>query len=438
MRNLDRSFSRAAFCAPLLVCLSMMGLRSSLWGQIGGYGYGYGSGRYGYGSNAQGVQGGTRSNPYVPRGTRSGAQTPFPVGGGRGLGLPQIGGGAPVRLPTYGGKSGTQAPFPFLPSLEGRGGQGAAKSQAKNLERWPSFVTIGGPGKVPFAEAKIRNPKTAVLFRTVDRVLVRPRGELAFYPLAFWDKKRVLASGSKIRVLGSGRYLLLFSDGTRLDVLREGTLSLDRIDRKGLELSMDVRGRASFKLGLRKLRIQLPDGTLLVAQKGGFRIDRVFRDGPGADDRSHSFLRIRNAGASLEIQPSGGTLAPIKLRPFWQVLLPLLENGEKTAPLEQRLQGKEALFRADSWVRFRALEGGRLEARASGSKGRVRLGEVQFSIPSGQTLVLDPLLGAPFSGGRPVRESFGKPAPTKTKSQTEPRPSGRTRPSNHPTNKKGN
>ncbi len=415
MRNLDRGNFRAVSLASVLVCLSMALLGVPLWGQIGGYGYG--AGRYGYGSNAQGVQGGTRSNPYVPGGKSSGGQVPFPVGGGRGLGLPQIGGGAPVRLPGYGGRAGVQTPFPFVPSLGEKGAQGASKTRMKNLERWPSFVTIGGPGKVPFAEAKIRNPKQAVLFRAVDRVLVRPRGELAFYPLAFWDKKRVLTSGSEIRVLGSGRYLLLFSDGTRLDVLREGALSLDRIDTKGLELSIKVMGRASFKLGLRKLRVKLPDGTVLVAKNGAFRIDRIFRDGPGAEDRSHSFLRIRNAGASLEVQPSGGVLAPIQVRPFWQVLLPLLESEHKGLPLEQRLQGKEELLRADSWVRFRALQGGRLEARTVESKGRVRLGSVQFSIPTGQTLVLDPLLGTPFSGGRPVRA---------------------TKPSKHPANKKRN
>ncbi len=382
----------------------MVSFPPSLQGQTNGYG------QYGYGVNRQGSQGGRQPNPYVPSQAGKGGQTPFPVGGRQGVGIPGIGGGAPVRLPGFGGQLPTQNPFPFLPSLGGKGSQGAAPARGTNLERWPSFVTIGGPGKVPFAEAKIRNPKQAVLFRAVDRVLVRPRGERAFYPLAFWDKKRILSPGSEIRVLGMGRYLLLFSDGTRLDVLREGALRLDRIDRKGLELSMEVKGRATFKLGLRKLRLKLPDGTLLVAEKGAFRIDRLFRDGPGMEDRSHSFLRIRNAGASLEVQPSGGVLAPFKLRPFWQVLLPLLEKGEPGAPLDQRLQGKEALLRADSWVRFRSLGGGRLEAKAMGSKGRVRMGGVQFSIPPGKTLLLDPLLGTPFSGGRPVKEGQNPPA----------------------------
>ncbi|HHI79671.1 MAG TPA: hypothetical protein ENK02_06795 [Planctomycetes bacterium] len=394
------------------------------------YGYGYGYGRYGYGQygygGAPGAQG-TQPNPYVPTKTGAQGQSPFPVGGGQGLRLPGVGGGFPVRLPGLGGQgSGAQSPFPFLPSLGGREEQGKTRPQTRNLERWPSFVTMGGPGKVPFEEAKIRNPKRAVLFRTVDRVLVRPRGERAFYPLAFWDKKRVLASGSQIRVLGSGRYLLLFSDGTRMDVLREGALDLDRIDRKGLELSMKVRGRVQIKLGLRKLRLKLSDGTVLVAKGGSFRIDRIFRDGPGAGDRSRAFLRIRNGDASLEVQPSGALIAPFKIRPFWQVLLPLLEEGVDEAVLDQKLQGKEAQVQADSWVRFRSLRGGKLEARAEGAEGRLRLGGVQFSIPPGKTLILDPLLGAPFSGGRPVRarasgsSSASKPSPKNTGNPISP------------------
>jgi hypothetical protein len=74
-----------------------------------------------------------------------------------------------------------------------------------------------------------------------------------------------------------------------------------------------------------------------------------------------------------------------------------------------------------------------LEARAEESKGRVRLGSVLFSIPPRKTLILDPLLGTPFSGGRPVQETSSS-----SSSKTGSPPKSKPRSTTLPTKKKGN
>ncbi|PIE22197.1 MAG: hypothetical protein CSA62_13465 [Planctomycetota bacterium] len=348
------------------------------------------------------------------------AGTGLPLFYGRGFaggGILPIGGGLSLQLPGL-------APGELGPALDPR------RTQPRSEERWPSWVEIGGAGRRGLSAVQrrtaSRDPKSLLLIRYTDPVLVQPSEEKTFLPLHFWDKLRVLSPGSGVRIDGGGRANLLFSDACRIDALNEFELWFSAGRKELLELDLIWVSRAEFQVGTRETRLFLPDGSEIRASGARFSIQRQRRDAPwmasGAEDR----MEVRNWGPGkllLRLAPLPGPAAygvpvEIEVASGRLALLPIVggrrqirarelskrfeQSSERQLPRAHPGGGSSLFFDVHAAIRE---EGAVLQVRSELEASRLRWGGVEFLLPAGRSLRVDPIGGRPFA---PAKEA--KPA----------------------------
>lgn len=288
-------------------------------------------------------------------GNRKGLQQMFP----RYDGLPTY----PSNVPGYGGypgagdKTGTGL---------GPGGLGVLGLRPTNKDRWPSWIE-GGTGA---GDQKVRSNQ-AVLIRLTDRVWLRPSGERAFIPLAFYDRFRFMEPGSQVEVRGKGEFQLVLHDGGSLRSRGPCSLQIAGLNDESADLQLANVQNVLLTAKLRPLRVRLPDGTQLEFVSGGVHLER----------RGDS-IRVSNAGSSPirynGSLGSGEILGPKFIR-IWVApprIPPLSDALQLTGRVSQSKSGPVTTIRG-------------------GDQGRVTWSGASFVLGEGATLQLQPLKAHP-------------------------------------------
>lgn len=244
---------------------------------------------------------------------------------------------------------------------------------------WPSWVKAKLDRELPYA------PDQAVLVRDSDRVWLRTPDEEVFVPLYFFDKLRAVTVGTAVEVRQTGGFQLVFHGGSRLTASGTAALRIATLDEQLLRLEV-TRFTHLWLVSIgREQRLQLPDGSELriaagEATDGRAEVHIERADEPGwYGGRATMF----NAGQRAVVwhTPFGDReILPGYIVTFFLQPSPL--------PLGTDLQTDAVTTRRT---------GASLEATPSGGNGAVTWLGARFQLPPGSRLVLDPLLGDPFT-----------------------------------------
>ena len=311
------------------------------------------------------------------------------------------------------------------------------RQEPRPEQRWPSWVEIGGEGRRGLSGAEraeaSRDPERLLLIRYSDLVLVRPSDEKAFFPLHFWDKLRVLDPGSGVRIDGGGRANLLFSDGCRIDALHEFELWFSAGKAESLELDLVWVSRAESPVGGAR-DARLAAGWLGAARVAGALLDRAEpprcpldagrRRGPNRDPQLGARPLASAAGAPSRAgrawsSEGAGSRAGAPRR---------AARGRRTAEPTRRRAGRalraelrEAAAEVASGGGHAGLlrrprgdprAGATLDVRTELQPSRLRWGGVEFQVPGGRSLRIDPIGGRPFAPEESRREESRRREPT--------------------------
>ena len=380
--------------------------------------------------------------------TGRGPQVPFYGAAGGGLGIGAGAGGLQALLQAAGasGAGGLQSSpelvrallgagglgrSPFAPSLFGaplpiakrsgntpidpkRPGEGAgAGAPPGDLEKWPSWLQIGGAGRRVLTVGADAGPKANSIYlaRLNDGVSLRPAGADAAYPLAFWDGERVLEAGDRVQLDGHGRAVMICFDGARIDLLRRSDVTFSQGRPERLDVALHWVTRLDARTVRRPLRLALSDGSTITT-KGEARLTLQMesREAPwsvtGTDDRlivqnwGPGSVRL-NAGPEMPQEARGG----IDLAANRQVTLALRRPSVAAADaatagqaaaqdLDQTLAGARWVRISDSATVRRS--GSKIEIHSRDQDAVVEWGGSRIRVPKGRGLVLDPIQGRPF------------------------------------------
>jgi hypothetical protein len=336
--------------------------------------------------------------------------------------LPGIGGGLPiVPLPT-----GMRGLIPFFPGALPRAAKDGAQDPKGDLSGWPSWVQLGGPGKRVVDRERSRgrpSPQQCYLARFAEVVRVRPADEVAFYPLHFWDKSRLLDAGSEVRIDGQGRSLLVFADGTQVDLLGEAHVIFSQGTKQTLRLAMPWVTRADCRLGTRAVEIVLPDGSLCRGSQTHLLIQRETRTAGWARSGVEDRIVVRNWGpGEMRLQPTGAVAANVAdgivLAPNRRLLIPIVRDQDRTAgepdvgSMSLRLGGGGVAVRASISATLDKM-GEALRVRCPGDRATLVWGGAQFQLPAGHEVTIHPIGGSPFGRWatlRPLKAPTGERA----------------------------
>ncbi|MCI0546129.1 MAG: hypothetical protein L0027_02465 [Candidatus Rokubacteria bacterium] len=259
-------------------------------------------------------------------------------------------------------------------------------------------------------------PQEILVFRLSDPVLVRRAGEASAYPLAVYEKRDRLKSGSSVLCAAGGRCELLWpNDASSVLVFDDGMLDLGEPSRDEPLVSFRTLTRARLDL--------TPEDR--VALMGG----AVLRGDP--EDRSGPFLVERTRGDLLKVTNQSKrecTLAfreeELVLSPGEVLSLPLLHAGGAPAPRDPDEQSRTVSGREVFVVGEVAEDGAGLRAVGSAvvrDRGVVvRLGNGESVVLSGLLEVVEPAdaaLAPPPSEAPPAEPV---PAPEETPVETPP------------------
>jgi hypothetical protein len=241
-----------------------------------------------------------------------------------------------------------------------------------NRERgWPSWIKPGDDQTTPPPDAE-----RVILARIADRVWVFAAGDTAFVPLAFYDKFRVLESGSSIEVRNQGEFLLSFHDGAAIRAHGPARLTLSELADDVAELQLRDFRRMWINAKSRPLRVLLPDGALMDLENAEMYLEAerlrgaVFNHGPKP---------VVWHGRSGDVEIPVGQRMDLFLAPLRAPFLP-------------------AALEVDGAVRPE-ITGRRLEVRGEGA-GSVTWSGARFQIPAGSVVRIDPLAGSTFPEGK--------------------------------------
>lgn len=269
----------------------------------------------------------------------------------------QVGGALGTLPPAFGDPS-------FAPPI------GPAEPRAPDA--WPTWFA-DAPGE----EGDRFLPSRAVLVRQSDRVWFRDAEESVFVPVRFSRKFRAVEAGDVVEVRQKGEFELLLQDG--------GTLkTFSRVRVEVLELSEDVVSfrvpharRIEVRPLVRKMRVQLPDGSVLEATEGSYRwIERddglAHLQNVGTEDATLHFSAAADAGSTP--LPSG-----------YQVVLRATRSAAGSAPGGR--DGK-LVVEGDATAAF---DGSIRVFSGRGEGGTVTWAGARFPMPAGGELRIDPL-----------------------------------------------
>ena len=243
-------------------------------------------------------------------------------------------------------------PVPFAPSA---------------TPQWPSWIGGEAPG------LQVATPERGVLARVADRVWFLAPGETAFIPLAFFDKFRVVDSGSVIEVRNKGEFQMAFHDGGTLRSIGPVRLHVVQLSEQRANLELDTVRRLWLTATARPFRVALPDGSALELPKGQIYFER---------DGGRAF--VHNSGS--EPVTWVGRVGRVDLPPAHRLDVFL---DRPTRPVVS------PWLQLDGAVRV-AHTGRAIEVRADGEDGAVSWSGARFRVPAGGVVRIDPLAGDRF------------------------------------------
>ena len=392
-----------------------------------------------------GQTGATIGSPYNRRDSYSGRrggrvgsqQNTNPLWGWIGIGQPKAygtylppypdnrqGGQARGAWPGQANGSGAQSGVPGVPTqLYGKDAYkgsllpGAPKSR-KTTEKpgipgIPKWLNQPGRGRRVLGKKDLgygRDPARCFLLRMQDRVEVRPAEEAAFYPLAYWDKSRVLAPGAGMRIVAGGRALLVFPAGTQLDLARPAEVWFKKGTQDRLELDCRDVNTANVTFGMREVRMILPEGSRIRGRSLSFSITRERRPQPWMPGRTEDYLVLRNWGPAaiyLDSDLPGATTVTILANRRVVLPIPVTRPGapvrehQDDPPLDLSMEGGGTPLQASVQADIQ-MEGKSLRVQSRTGKARLQWGGFAARLQPGWHLRIDPIGGSPFGEGRAV------------------------------------
>lgn len=276
------------------------------------------------------------------------------------------------RKPALGG-------FPVLP--------GPKKVVDTGRPQWPSWMRVTRTAAGTFS-----SPERAVVARVADRVWYLAPGETAYVPLAFYDKFRLVESGSRLRVRNKGEFQVAFHDGGSLRSLGPVRLTFASLSREAAELELEELHRLWIVAKSRPLRCGLPDGSRFVVRDARVYLEHAETDRAWLLNEGPGTLEWTSPIGRRELAPGRRIdffLAP-RTRPFLPAGL-VVEGAVRTE-----------------------RKGRVLELESEGPRARVTWSGARFTLPPGARLRLDPLAGDTFPG---VRAGAGGATPKRAEGE---------------------
>jgi len=248
-------------------------------------------------------------------------------------------------------------------------------AQVPTAPDWPTWLRIREQRTLAY------EPGVAVLVRQQDRVWFRTPDEPAFVPLYFFDKIREVRAGTEVQVRQSGEFVMLLHGGSRIVAL--GAVDLKVAELTDTLVAVELRNFTELRLRCieREHRFTLPDGSLLVVPPQAadavgvdLQLQRVDVPEPSAGRATLT----HESGRPVGLQMPHGTVAlaqGTRNTVFFAASPGLVQDSVASQGVGEERSGSARRFRAGP------------------SGGVVRFSGSSFQLPSGATLVVDPLLG---------------------------------------------
>jgi len=233
---------------------------------------------------------------------------------------------------------------------------------------WPSWIETGMP-----ASTKAISAERAALARTSDRVWFLAPDDTAFVPLAFFDKFRLVESGSFIEVRNKGEFQVAFHDGAVIRSVGPIRLALPRLGSSLAELRLTTFRRFWLNAKVRPFVVVLPDGSRIELAGTNSYFER-------RGDRAVIFNHGRRAFRWV------GRVGEHEVPPAHRVEI-MLAGGQR--PFLGSGLRMEGALNAEPDGRALAVRGGEGGGEVSWSGAKV-------TVPAGATVRLDPLAGSAF------------------------------------------
>lgn len=279
-------------------------------------------------------------------------------------------GGLPFLTPPgFGAYPGGQFAIPFR---DAPAGVATTPMITRSPNAWPSWLPEASEGGTEGF-----TPDVAIVAQTNDYVWVLEPDETAFTPLAYWDRYRVVPSGTTIDVRGGGQFALAFQRGSVVRSLGKARAILERLDEEVTAIAFEDLSRVVVVAGERPVRtrigragaVEAVSCRLSIAREGG--LVHVANLGPGQarfdfGDRVLELARGYRVSVIPDIPPDGPSLG-LGLR------------GDLQTSRDGRV----------------------LRAVAGAAGGSLDWSGARFELPRGASLKVDPLAGSAFPEGRP-------------------------------------
>ena len=233
---------------------------------------------------------------------------------------------------------------------------------------WPSWIETG----VPELE-KRASPERAALARTADRVWFLAPDDTAFIPLSFYDKFRVIDSGTFVEVRNKGEFQVAFHDGAWMRSIGAVRLGLPRLSSTLGELQLNDFRRLWLHAKTRTLKVLLPEGSVLELAGTDLYLERDGARGLVFNNGSRAIRWISRVG-EREIPPAHR--------------IEIFLTGEN-APYRASALQLEGAVRAEP-------DGRNVEVHGEPGGGAVTWSGARFRLDGGAVVRIDPLAGAGF------------------------------------------
>ncbi len=234
---------------------------------------------------------------------------------------------------------------------------------------WPSWFDSRSRGRETAFQFDM-----ALLVRSSDRVWYKAADEIAFVPLAFYDKGRVIRAGGEVDVRHRGGYELHFHGGGYLRVGGHSKLRVETLSETINVVKISDYNWAWLVTRLQPLRTILPDGSVLEME-GNSLVHLSRGNGIG--------VLLHTGEGNVRLSSSVGSVTiphAHRVKFFISAGVP--------APISIELQLDSGLgARRDARV---------LQVDGGEHGGVVIWGGLRVTLQPGQELRVDPLAGAEF------------------------------------------
>lgn len=152
--------------------------------------------------------------------------------------------------------------------------------------RWPRIPTQRLPGPMPakveplppgISEAFPPGPEEVLVVRHADPVQLRPAGQLAAFPMAFYDKSRRVSTGSVVFTAAGGRSEVSWSDGSWAVMFGPVTAVVGSPSRGEPRLMLFEIERVDLSAAVRE-RYRMMGGSILSIESGPWVVERIRDD----------------------------------------------------------------------------------------------------------------------------------------------------------------